>query len=211
MIGRKLPVGMGYFVKAVVERRLRTEKVHKIVAVSFAYAAHHSVLRRCVPNAFGKYISVGKLAFFGFFCLQKPWVSVRRVTRHKVKQNFNALFVSLVKEVYKILVCAVAGRNLFVVANIVACVHKRRIINRIQPYCITAQISYIVKFFDNSVDVADTVAVGIVKALRIDFIKHSVVKPIRHKSTSFHKKFFITVIVSFLFCIINKKFHGFFH
>ena len=44
---------------------------------------------------------------------------------NKVEENFNSLFVCLVKKVYKVVVCSVTGGNLLVVANVIACVHKR--------------------------------------------------------------------------------------
>ena len=103
------------------------------------------------------------------------------MSRNQIQQDLQVLFVSRLKQPYQVVVRAVALSYLVVVAHVVARVHKRRVVNGIQPYRVAAEPLNIVELFDDSVDVADPVAVGVVKALRINFIKYCVVEPFRHK------------------------------
>ena len=113
------------------------------------------------------------------------------MTGNEVKKNLNSLFVSLVKKTNKVIICAVTLCNLLVVANIIACIHKRRIVNRVEPDCVAAEAFYIVKLSDDTLNVTDSVTVGVAKALRINFIENSVIKPV------WHKKSFLSL---FIFC-----------
>ena len=58
MVAGQLPFGVGYLVKAVVERGLRAEIVYHIVAVALADSAHHAVFGRSVPHGFCEDVAV---------------------------------------------------------------------------------------------------------------------------------------------------------
>ena len=105
------------------------------------------------------------------------------MTGHEVEQNFDSARVSLLKQLNQILVCAIARSYALVIADVVACVHKRRIVDRIEPNRVTAEVLYIVELLNNTLQITDTVAVAVVKALGINLIKYCVVKPVRHKIT----------------------------
>ena len=177
MVNRQLPLGMGNLGKAVVEGRLRAEIIDHIVAVALADAAHHAIFRRRVPNALGKNIAVGEVALLCALGSQKPRMGVGGVTRHQIEQNLHLFAVRSLKQPHQIIIGAVAGRHLVVIADVIAAVHKRRVVHGIQPNRVAAETLDIIELLNNTVDVADTVAVGIIEALRIDFIEYCVIEP----------------------------------
>ena len=180
MVKGELPLGMGHVIEAVVEGRLGAEIVDHVVAVALADAAHHAVFGRCVPDGLGEDVAVGELALSRLFRLEEPRMLIGGVTGHEVEQDADALGVSRLKEPHQVPVGAVAGSDLFVVADVVARVHERGVIDGIEPDRVAAQLLHIVELLDNTLDVADAVAVGIVEALRIDLIEHRVVEPVWH-------------------------------
>ena len=115
---------------------------------------------------------------------------------NEVEQNLDALGVGAFKEPHQILVGTVTGSDLFVIAHVVAGVHKRRVVNGIEPERVAAQLLNIVELLDDTLQIADTVAVAVVKALWIDFVKYRVIQPSRHKNHPFSNKILYTFIVS---------------
>ena len=107
------------------------------------------------------------------------------VAGDEVKQDTDALLVGSFEEGGGVLVRAVALGDLFVVAYVVTGVFKRRVKARIDPQSVAAQALDVVQLGDNALQVADTVAVGIVEALGIDFIEYCVFEPLFHGGFSF--------------------------
>lgn len=65
-----------------------------------------------------------------------------------------------------------------VIADIIAVIVVRRIIDRRAPDGIDAQVFEVVELFINTVQVADPIAVGIFKGARIDLIEHGLLPPL---------------------------------
>ena len=88
--------------------------------------------------------------------------------------------VDLVKEIFDVFHGPVSFCHFVVVANVISCIDKRRIIAGIHPDGIEAQTLYVIQFAYDAPEVADAVAVAVTKALRINFIKNCVIQPIVH-------------------------------
>ena len=153
--------------KAVVERRLEGKEVHRHGAVALGDAGPH--------------VAAGELVLLGLAGRLEPRMFNGGVPRHKVEKDVHVAGVCLGKEALKILVGAVARRHLAVVRHVVAGIAKGRRKARVEPQRIAAQLAHVVELLDNTGDIADAVGVGVVEALRIDLVKHRVVKPAAHK------------------------------
>ena len=86
----------------------------------------------------------------------------------------DALFVGYLKEIVEILIASVSLCNLLVVANIIACILERRIVTGVDPKGIAAEVFYIVKLFNDTVKITDSVSICILKGLRINLIKYCI-------------------------------------
>ena len=78
----------------------------------------------------------------------------------------------LIKEPVKVLIGAVARRHFFIIAYVVPCILKGRIIAGVDPERIAAKAFYVLQFLCDSVDITDSVPVRIIEGLWIDFIKN---------------------------------------
>ena len=77
----------------------------------------------------------------------------------------------------EIFIGSVTGSNRIIILYIISGIAEGGLEAGIQPKGGTAQIFNIVKLFDNSVKITDTICVGIAEGLGIDFIEYGVVKP----------------------------------
>ena len=102
----------------------------------------------------------------------------------KIHDDFDLFFVGFFKQLFEIFKRSVVGIDLVVVGNVVAVVNKRGNIDRIQPQDVDAKLFKIRQFFDDALDVADSVVVRIVEALRINLIDDAFFPPIAHYSSS---------------------------
>ena len=176
MFGRELP-GLRSLFKAVVERGLRAEEVDHVIAVAVAHAAHPAVALGIDKDVGRPDIAGGILVLPRLLRAQEPRVPVGRMPRHEVEQDLHAPLVRLFKETLCVLVGAVAGSDLLVVAHVVPRIHEGRLEAGIDPEGVAAQSLHIVELLDDALKIADAVGVGIVKALRIDFVKDGRFQP----------------------------------
>jgi hypothetical protein len=103
-------------------------------------------------------------------------------------------FVSLGKHPFGVVVGAVTRGDLVIVRNVVTCILKRRLKERIDPETIDAQTLDVIQLLNNAFQIADTVTVGIIVRLRIDLIKYrlSVIGP----AGLTHWPVIVTVVIS---------------
>ena len=101
---------------------------------------------------------------------------------HQVEKNVHSSLMYLLKQLLCILIGAVSGRNRVIIRYIVACISKGSSKAGIDPERIAAQILDIIQFGDDSLEVADSVCVGIHKRLGINLIKNCIVKPFCHNN-----------------------------
>ena len=82
--------------------------------------------------------------------------------------------MSDLKKAPEVVVSSVALGDLIVIPYVVARIHERRVIDRVEPYRIAAKALYIVKLWNDTVDIAYTVTVAVAEGLGIDLIKNGV-------------------------------------
>ncbi len=128
---------------------------------------------------------------------------VGRMAGHQIQQDMHPAPVGFPETAFQVVVGSIARRHLFVVAHVVSGIPKRGIEARVDPDGVAAERPDVIELSCNSVDVADSVSVGIIKTLRVDFIKNGVVQPVRHRNPLFaifspdhwQKYFVIKIIV----------------
>ena len=83
----------------------------------------------------------------------------------EIHQNTDAAASRLGDQFIHILHCAEARVDLVVICDIVSLICKRRKVYRRNPENIDPKILQIIKFFNNSADISDSVSVRIIKLL----------------------------------------------
>jgi len=107
----------------------------------------------------------------------EPGVLPGSVAGHQVQEDADAAAACLRKERLQVGVRAVAGRDLVVVADIVARILERGGEAGVQPQRVDAERLQVVQFRADARQVTDTIAVGIVKRLRVDFVEDGILEP----------------------------------
>ena len=120
-----LPCRMGDFIEAVIQCRLGTEIVDHVITVTGRNAAHQPILRRCFPYTVRPDITTAVFILFRLLTFQEPFVLVRSMTGYKVEQDTDTLFMGYRKQVFQVLIRAIAGGYLIIVSDIIAGIHKR--------------------------------------------------------------------------------------
>jgi hypothetical protein len=96
------------------------------------------------------------------------------VTGNQVKEHVDASVMGFAKESVEILIGAVAGCYLLVIPYVIACILERRVIAGIDPDRIAAKALNIIELLYDTVDISDTVVIGVLEGLWIDFVENSV-------------------------------------
>ena len=86
--------------------------------------------------------------------------------------------MTLIEQFGEILQAAVIGMNVAVIADVIPVIPVRTRIDRIQPYPVNSQLFEIGNFFLNTLDIPDSVTVGIVKTTRVNLIKYGILPPL---------------------------------
>ena len=111
---------------------------------------------------------------------------IRGVMRHEIKNHFHAAFMNGFNQFEKILHRAEHGVNICIVCNIVPDMHHRRRINRIEPDRRNSEFLQIGQSRLNTFQIANTVAIAILKTARIYLINHSGFPPAIASGIHFH-------------------------
>ena len=117
--------------------------------------------------------------------LLEPWMLHRGVTSHQIDDDADAAAVRLGEESSGILIGAVAGPDLLVIADVVTGVTVRRIVEGIQPDRIHPERLDVVEFGGDAGEIAGSVTGGIVEALGIDLVTDGVGQPIGSRALEF--------------------------
>lgn len=80
---------------------------------------------------------------------------------NQVHDNMDMPFCALIPEPDKIVVCAEFWIDAEIIFNIIAIVHFRRPEKRQQPYAVNAQITQVIKFFNNSVKITNAITIAV--------------------------------------------------
>ena len=102
---------------------------------------------------------------------------VGAVVYNQIHQNVHAALLSFCNQAVHIFHGAKAGVNVIIIGNIVALVCQRRAIARGKPDDIYAKILQVIQLLYNSRQIADSVTVCIVKALRVNLIGNLILPP----------------------------------
>ena len=104
---------------------------------------------------------------------------VRGVVQHHFDDDADSALVRGVQETLEIVQGAVAGMDRGVVGDVVAVVAQRRREKGHQPDGVDAQILQIIQLLREAAEVADAVAVAVVKRADVDLIDDRVLVPKR--------------------------------
>src|SRR5208282_2313641 len=162
---------------APVQRRLVPEKIAVKITVTMAVAVDPLVAGLVFPDVVGPDIPVGIAIGLLFARGDEPWIVNRGVGDDVIEQDLEAAFVRLGKQSAGVVVAAVTRRDLVVIADVVTGVVERRIEKRVDPDGVHAEAFDVIQLLDEARQVADAVAVGIVKRLRINLINDGVIYP----------------------------------
>ena len=97
-----------------------------------------------------------------------------RMACDKIQKDMHAARMDLPDQFPEVVVGPVPRCDFIVVTYIVACVIKGRIIARVHPDRVTAEVLKMIELSDDTPDVADAVPVAVRKGLRVDLIKYCV-------------------------------------
>ena len=92
------------------------------------------------------------------------------VVHHKVHDDFHAVCMQFFRQFFPVVQRAEFVHDIPVIGNIVAVIVIRTFIARANPHGIHAQFFQIGDFLPDSVQIADAVAVRIVKAARVNLV-----------------------------------------
>ncbi len=84
---------------------------------------------------------------------------VGTVVDYKVHDELHIALMNFGKECIKILHCSEFFHDFAVIADIIAVVIVRRIVNRAAPDCVNAERFKVIELADNALQIADSVAV----------------------------------------------------
>ena len=109
--------------------------------------------------------------------LLEPLMLVRAMIDDQVHHDIHIPLVSLRQKLIKLLHGTKNPVNLLVISNIIALVHKRRLVNRGNPDNIHPQLLQVVQLADNPPQITDAIPIGIQEALGVNLISHLAMPP----------------------------------
>src|SRR5215210_6736847 len=102
---------------------------------------------------------------------------VGSMIQHVVYDDLDAALVRFTHEAVEIRERAELRVNVFVIAHVIAEINLRRRIEGSDPDCVYAEPGQVVQLRRDSIEVSDTVAVGILKAARVNLVKDGALPP----------------------------------
>ncbi len=182
-IHRALP-GLGGVGKAVVQRRLVGEEVHRHAAVPVVQPPQRTgdvaVPGHIVPDGIAPDVPSGILVFLNLAGFSEPGVPDGSVPRHQIQDHVHVPAVGFLKQTDQVVIGAVAGGDPAVVLHVIACIPEGGQETGVQPQSVAAQLPDVVQFFHNAGQITDAVAVGVQKTLRVDLIEDTFFQPVFH-------------------------------
>ena len=102
------------------------------------------------------------------------------VVDNQVQNDLDAMFVSFFDQLIHVLVASETCIDLSVITDIVTVVVLWGIKNRAEPDHIDPKVLKVGKFFNNALEIAEAVSVGVLKASWINLIYNGILPPIFH-------------------------------
>ena len=84
------------------------------------------------------------------------------------------------KQPFEIVVGTITGGSGIVVRYVISGVMKGRDKTGIHPNGVAAQGTNIIQPLDNSLKITDSIGIGILKRLRVNLVKNSIIQPVTH-------------------------------
>ena len=89
-------------------------------------------------------------------------------------------FMNFLEQLTGILIRTITRGYLVIITDIIARIIERRIEEGVKPNGIHTKTLHIVQFADDTLNITDTIAVGIAERLRINLVEHSILCPFRY-------------------------------
>ena len=102
------------------------------------------------------------------------------VVDNQVQNDLDAMFVSFFDQLIHVLVASETCIDLSVITDIVTVVVLWGIKNRAEPDHIDSKVLKVGEFFNNALEIAEAVSVGVLKASWINLIYNGILPPIFH-------------------------------
>jgi len=109
--------------------------------------------------------------------LLKPGVRFGRVVHDEIGDDANAAAVRGVEQRDEIVDGAELGQHLVEVADVIAAVAQRRVVERWQPKTVDAKPLHVVELFGQAAQVARAVGVGVVERAHQHLVEHRALEP----------------------------------
>ena len=164
--------------EAVVQRGLVGEKVDGAGAVTLGDAADTTNALRLLPDGIRPHIAVGVLIALRLHGFLEPGVLHGGVTGNEIQQHVHVPPVGFIEEAAEILIGTVTGRDGVEVCHVIARITEGRLEAGVDPQRIAAKIADVIQLFDDALEVADAVGVGVVEGLGVDLVEDRVVEPL---------------------------------
>ena len=139
-------------------------------------AVRHAALKRRTPD-----IEITLWIILVGSGFLEPRMLRRRVVDHQIHDDADAPRMRLTEQLVKVLHRAEFRSDGAVIADVVSAVHAGILVNGVEPDDIRAQLMDVIELFRHAAQIADTVAVGVHKALGINLINDRTLEPITHR------------------------------
>ena len=187
ILGALLP-GTGDLIVAVVQGRLAAEEVHGAGAVPLGHPPQTAHPLGRFPDAVRPDIAIRVGISFRLHGFPEPGMLHRCMAGHQVQEHMDSSAVGLGKQPLHILIRAISGRDHAVIRHVIARVPKRRGKAGVDPKRVKAQLTDIIQFIDDTLEVTNPIGVGVQERLGVNLIEYSVVQPLRHSGSSYYSE-----------------------
>ena len=185
MIRGQLPllfrIGIG---KAEIEGWLTPVEVTHKLTVALAVALHKLACKLhwgIHPVGLSPDVIVGVFVFLLLLRGHKPRMIDSSVANHVVENDVHATLMSLLKEPFGIVVGTIAGGDFVIVADVIARIVERRVEERVEPDGIHTEALHVIELADDTLQISDTITVGVAERLRINLVEYGILGPVGHR------------------------------
>ena len=151
---------------------------------------------RGFPDAVCPYIAVCIGILFCLHGFLKPFAGNSGMAGNQIQDYMHITLMSLGEQICQIFIGTITGCYGIIILYIITSIAKRGLEAGIQPDGSTSKFFDIIQLTDDTVDITDTIGIGIAERLGIDFIKNSIVKPCGLFYSCAHERFLLKNNVS---------------
>ena len=167
-----------------VQVRLFHRKLMEIPLLQLRHISPGTTAKGC-PHSIGRRIgfsvSPDEIIMIGIVfslqCLFEPDMLLGTVVQHQVHNDTDASLLAFRNQFLHIFHGTEHGINGAVIRNIISVVYLRRRTDRTQPDSIDSQFLQVIQTIDDAADITNAITVGILEALRIQFVENCLFPP----------------------------------